>query len=232
MRVIYFLLTLQLASAIKKRVIFHTDEGENRVDPNEYCLSFNKDKCEICVDSLLVNFQCVPLEKKINHCLSYESADRCEVCQYNFTPSKDNSSCDKITQKNCIEYNTSDDKCLLCSPGILIKDDKCESQNKCSLANCMVCNNFMMRENCEVCENGYALTTKDDLFICVKENENNSNCAILDFDSSKCQICQLGYFMNKEQKCVLSNAYHIDLFGNSFIEKIIKFLVIAFIIFN
>lgn len=222
-----FLLTTQTLSSTP---LLKTDEGFT-VPPTEYCLSQKSSTCSICIDSLLKGKSCEKLKKKIPHCLQYSSETECEQCQYNFKKSENSSKCEKISKKNCLEEN-SENECDLCAPGILVQNGLCEEANRCHLQNCYVCNSdFLGEENCEVCEKGFVLdNVLDDQgkqrFFC--KEDLWGNCGFV--SGGECLICDFGFFMDAEGKCLESRAYDIQLFGGSRVFAV--FSVLVFAIFN
>ena len=227
---LYLFLTLTTLTFSKSHILI-PDEGFT-LDPSQNCLSLTNKNCSICIDSILnQNKKCVPLTKKIPNCLQYLSETKCEQCQYNFKKNKDLTKCEKISKSNCIEEDNFNE-CNLCSPGILINSEKiCDKKNKCSIKNCFVCNyDFLDEENCEICNENFVLKNFIDekgknRFLC--EKDVFGNCG---FESDgSCLICDFGFYMADDGKCLKSFAYDIELFG---FESFLRVLVFgAFVYF-
>lgn len=191
---------------------------------DEYCLYHEHEatpeniKCNLCIASILNSEnRCQAPKAEIAHCLFYNRENSCKTCQYNYKPSEDSETCVKIAQKNCLQ-TSKDNKCTVCNDRIMAVDGECDKQNLCTLENCEVCGMRGGVEYCYVCDDGFATYFESDgdvpVASCRPEGEDTQNCSLLTPGNvGECAICDVGFYENKDDLCVKSEAYDIDLFG-------------------
>ena len=153
--------------------------------PNDkLCNACDKNTCIGCFGGYTDdNGRCALVDKPIEHCRTYSSADRCETCRFGYYLT--NNTCLKIPVPNCIMADDDPSKCIMCGDGIIAENGRCDGDKRCDIENCYGC---FWPTICSFCKEGYSnAATK-----CVTEPKN---CVELDFsDLTKCTICYEGYY--------------------------------------
>jgi len=126
---ICFFLVILATSAI------YADDGNT----DEYCIQWNGDSCLMCVISYWGKGMCVTPLTKIDNCLQYSSETKCRVCKLGYNTNANNTSCEKIPQKNCLAVD-GNLNCYACAQNIKINHFSCADESiKCLTENCEIC---------------------------------------------------------------------------------------------
>ena len=211
----------------------HTDSPKT-ITPDQYCIrryAPETPKCKTCVASLKgSDLRCHEPTIKIEKCLEYSSEGKCSYCQYNYFLNS-SQKCEKI-KSNCAYQEIFDNSeiCFMCQPGILVKDGKCDSDNKCGIQDCYACrvNKDGVSEECFVCKNGFVLNGGK----CEQVEGKLEHCWMYDgVNVEVCNMCRIGYFVNDNGGCEKSEMYDLELFafGKVFV---VNFLMIVVFLSN
>ncbi|KAL7712192.1 hypothetical protein QTN25_010170 [Entamoeba marina] len=169
-------------------------------DDETVCFKCNADNCGACVDKksdecsdcnqgyYLNDTKCVHVTS-VDNCATYSTTDdECTSCNDNYW--LNDTKCELVTTvDNCAVYSTYSDECYSCASGYGLVDEEC---SKCTVDNCISC--YGDETTCTECNSGYTLHDNK----CIECAD--SNCGTCDSDG-KCQLCQEGYFMNKDFTC-------------------------------
>jgi len=141
------------------------------------------------------------IPSKVENCASYRQVGDeflCDVCELGY--SLNSNTCIKCKVSNCARclYGES---CFNCFNGLMptfVKGEVvCSNIEKCSVANCDVCNSFMdSKPGCALCNQGFALLL--DINICVRAPDN---CYWTLPSSNGCEMCRDGFYMTSDKKC-------------------------------
>jgi hypothetical protein len=153
--------------------------------------------CLDCIGGYANNLgNCILPMNTIDNCLYYESAFKCRVCQFKYTPSSQGL-CIAILIPNCLVQDLNG-RCKICDKKIQAVEGKCESTSVCSIPNCSLCSVFDTVETCELCKTGFTIFADiEDQTSCVVESPLTKNCQKLFYnDLTKCMVCDLNYYIN------------------------------------
>ena len=183
-------------------------------EKNEYCLSCDASgKCIMCADSYLSETNtCIPVLSKVDYCFSYKADGLCLVCQHGYYLGSDNK-CAKITVNNCALFDPASNKCISCYDNVQIQNDgSCEDKSqKCIVLDCTLCSLSGAVSNCEMCNEGYMISTSNDHKSCIRETKSVEHCfKVLTDDYLKCYVCDPLYY-NYKGGCFESTQYTISM---------------------
>ena len=216
------IIILFLTSIIKTKIT-HKKKSQEDYKENQYCLSHNPEKnpkdikCNSCIASIETSdYKCKKINPPIPYCMFYKTENTCNECQLNFKLSKDSKKCQKIKQKNCLKI-LNEKKCRICKDNFLTTNGKCEKKKLCKIENCSVCEILENDiEYCHVCNLGFSTFYENDSYevFCVAEGETTQNCALLvPGDQGRCEVCDVGFYQNRDDLCVESEDYDMRIFG-------------------
>lgn len=95
----------------------------------------------------------------LNHCLSYETQDKCKICEYGFKVDA-NGRCVNLVLENCLREDENKN-CLLCDKGYTPRNGKCigdySSISDEDINNCVIFKAQGDDRTCHQCEKGLVL---------------------------------------------------------------------------
>ena len=167
------------------------------------CISYNDvNYCAKCTFSIYdaKAKQCVAPVNSIANCAEYfyNNELKCSVCDFGYGLVKNK--CVRCSVEDCAKCNENADQCESCYNGVLPYQNNCEKTDqhqKCDKQNCSVCTGD--GKLCLLCEAKFSL---DYTMSCVDGVEN---CNMLDSHAERCGLCNFGYFITKDGKCVANN---------------------------
>ena len=167
------------------------------------CTIHNSERfCAKCTYSVYNNktAQCSFLDSPIANCVEYKQSTtlRCAQCEYGFNLTS-GGRCKPCKVKGCAICRNEISKCQSCHNGILPYKNKCYGSKTsiCKISNCDICDPSNI--------------------VCLKCKKNHSigkglrcvpgiyGCNKLAPDGMRCDICDYGFYITKDNKCLPNN---------------------------
>ena len=184
---------------------------DNRCSSIEHCIySGGLFECEECEDGYYYSMhskECLKSEGNFENCkISTFVEDQCSLCKDNYYLNKTDYLCYDNTDKEgkfykCDFTDYNGDKCDKCIKGYYLSsgDEKCITVSNCK---------YSKNENeCNVCDDTYCLDVKNKICVSNDYLQNKTQkiflaCNRTNEEGDKCELCLVGYEVDKNGYCV------------------------------